>query len=50
MTYTYRATSYQAVVNGVTGRMGGTYPVSWIKVALIVIALLIVIAVLAATQ
>lgn len=50
MTYTYRGTSHQAVVNGVTGRMGGTYPVSWIKVALIVIALLIIIAILASVQ
>lgn len=48
--YNYGGRTYQAVVNGVTGRMGGTYPVSWIKVALIVIALLIVVAILASTQ
>lgn len=48
--YTYRGKQYQAVVNGVTGRMGGSYPVSWIKVALIVIALLIVLAILASNQ
>ena len=50
LSYTYRGRSYQAVVNAVTGRMGGTYPVSWIKVALIVLALLVVLAVIASTQ
>lgn len=50
LTYTYRGTSYQAVVNGVTGRMGGTYPVSWIKVALLVLAVVIVLAILASAS
>ncbi|WP_239490073.1 hypothetical protein [Luteitalea sp. TBR-22] len=44
MTYMYRAQSYQLVVNGSNGRMGGTYPVSWVKVALIIVAILIVLA------
>ncbi len=43
MTYMYRGTAYQVVVNASTGRMGGTYPVSWVKVALIVVAILIVL-------
>lgn len=50
LSYTYRGQSYQAVVNAVTGRMGGTYPVSWIKVALIVLVLLVVVTILASTQ
>lgn len=50
LNYTYRGQTYQAVVNGVTGRMGGTYPVSWIKVALLVLAVLVVLAILASTQ
>ena len=43
LSYTYRGAKYQAVVNAVTGRMGGTYPVSWIKVALIVLVILTVL-------
>jgi predicted RNA-binding Zn-ribbon protein involved in translation (DUF1610 family) len=45
MTYVYRAKPYQVVVNACNGRMGGTYPISWIKVALIILAILIVIAI-----
>jgi predicted RNA-binding Zn-ribbon protein involved in translation (DUF1610 family) len=43
MTYVYRQTSYQVVVNASNGRMGGTYPISWVKVALIIAAILIVL-------
>ena len=43
MTYVYRGSSYQVVVNASNGRMGGTYPISWIKVALIIAAILIVL-------
>jgi Zn finger protein HypA/HybF involved in hydrogenase expression len=51
LTYTYGAANYQVVVNGVTGRIAGTRPWSWIKIALLVIVALIVIAVFAmATQ
>ena len=45
MTYVYRASPYQVVVNASNGRMGGTYPISWVKVALIIIAILIVLAI-----
>ena len=44
MTYTYKATSYQVVVNGVTGKMSGGRPWSWIKIALLVLLAIIVIA------
>jgi hypothetical protein len=44
MTYVYRRQSYQVVVNGSNGRMGGTYPLSWVKIALIIAAVLIVLA------
>ena len=37
MTYVYGATSYQVVVNGVTGTIAGSRPWSWIKIALLVI-------------
>jgi len=41
MTYVYGAKSYQVIVNGVTGTITGSRPWSWIKVALLVLALLI---------
>ena len=43
MTYVYRRTPYQVVVNASNGRMGGTYPISWVKVGLIIAAILIVL-------
>ena len=43
LSYTYRGRSYQVVGNGVTGSMAGEHPWSWIKIALLVIAALIVI-------
>jgi hypothetical protein len=44
LTYTFGATAYQVLVNGYTGKMDGTYPVSWWKVlGLIVLALIAVV-------
>lgn len=43
MTYTYGAKTYQVVVNGVTGQMAGSHPWSWVKILLLVIAVLIII-------
>lgn len=43
MTYQYRTTSYQVVVNGVTGEMSGGRPWSWVKIALLVLLALIVL-------
>jgi hypothetical protein len=37
MTYKYRTTSYQVVVNGVTGKISGGRPWSWIKITLLVL-------------
>jgi predicted RNA-binding Zn-ribbon protein involved in translation (DUF1610 family) len=45
MTYVYGRQSYQVVVNGSNGRMGGTYPISWLKVAFIVVAILLILAI-----
>jgi len=39
----YGATSYQVIVNGVTGTIAGSRPYSWIKVTLLVIALLLLL-------
>jgi hypothetical protein len=43
LTYTYRAKSFQVAVNGVTGKIAGGHPLSWVKIALIVIAVLLVL-------
>jgi Zn finger protein HypA/HybF involved in hydrogenase expression len=43
MTYVYSGKSYQVVVNGVTGGIAGSRPYSWIKVALLALALLLVL-------
>jgi hypothetical protein len=42
LTYTYGHTVYQVVANGVTGKMAGDRPWSWIKIALLIIIGLIV--------
>ena len=42
LTYSYGAKGYQAVMNGFTGAIQGEYPKSWIKVTLLVIAVVIV--------
>jgi hypothetical protein len=41
LTYTYGARVYQVAANGVTGKMAGGRPWSWIKIALLVIVVLI---------
>jgi Zn finger protein HypA/HybF involved in hydrogenase expression len=50
MTYIYGAKSYQVVVNGVTGKMAGGRPWSWVKILLLVIAALIVLALYASNS
>ena len=42
LTYVYGASSYQVVVNGVTGRISGSRPWSWIKVSLVILLAVIV--------
>lgn len=37
-TYTHHGRGYQAVVNGVTGKVSGARPWSWVKIALAVVA------------
>lgn len=43
-TYTYGKKSFQVVVNGYTGKMAGEHPLSWIKITLAVIAVILVVA------
>ena len=42
VTYDFHAKSYQVVANGVTGQVAGERPWSWIKIALLILAVLIV--------
>jgi hypothetical protein len=50
MTYVYGRTSYQVVVNGVTGRIAGSRPWSWIKIALLVLVIVLILGLLASVQ
>jgi DNA-directed RNA polymerase subunit RPC12/RpoP len=43
LTYSYGAKAYQAAMNGFTGAISGEYPKSWIKVTLLVIAIIVVV-------
>jgi len=46
LTYVYGRTSYQVIINGVTGQIAGSRPWSWIKVTLLVLLIAIVAIVL----
>lgn len=41
--YTYGAKTFQIVVNGYTGSIAGRHPLSWVKITLAVLALLVVL-------
>ena len=43
--YTYGSKTYQVIVNGYTGAIAGKHPLSWIKITLAIIAVLIVVAI-----
>lgn len=45
--YTYGSQIYQIVVNGYTGQIAGKHPLSWVKIALLVLTILIVIVIFA---
>lgn len=46
LSYLYRKTSYQVVINGVTGTIAGGRPWSWVKISLLVILAIIILIVL----
>jgi DNA-directed RNA polymerase subunit RPC12/RpoP len=48
LTYTYGAKSFQVVVNGYTGAIAGKHPLSWIKIMLAILAVIIVIGIIIA--
>jgi hypothetical protein len=43
LTYVYRTSSYQVLINGVTGQIAGSRPWSWIKIAFAILCALIVL-------
>ena len=48
LAYNYGSSSFQVVINGYTGKIAGVHPLSWIKIALAVLAALIVIGIIVA--
>jgi hypothetical protein len=48
LAYTYGSQRYQVVVNGYTGSIAGTHPLSWVKITLAILAALIVIFIIVA--
>ena len=44
LTYDYGSRSFQVVINGYTGAIAGKHPLSWVKIMLAVLAVIIVIA------
>ena len=50
LTYNFKSHPYQMVVNGYTGQMAGEYPKSWVKIALLVLAAIIVLIVILMLQ
>lgn len=41
LTYDYAGRSYQVVINGYTGAVAGHYPKSWVKICLVILAMLL---------
>jgi hypothetical protein len=50
LTYQFRAKPYQVVINGYTGTIAGRYPKSWVKITLLVLAILIAVIIFLALQ
>ena len=50
LAYNYGARTFQVLVNGYTGRIAGEQPYSWVKIALAVLAVLIVLMIIAWLQ
>ncbi|MEO7932023.1 MAG: zinc ribbon domain-containing protein [Chthoniobacterales bacterium] len=50
LTYTYGSKNFTVVINGFTGQIAGKYPLSWIKIILVTLAVLIVIGIIIAAN
>jgi Zn finger protein HypA/HybF involved in hydrogenase expression len=48
ISYTYGSKVYQIVINGYTGAIAGKHPLSWVKITLFVLAIVIVVAIILA--
>ena len=48
LTYTYGSKNFTVVINGYTGKIAGKYPLSWMKIFMTVLAVLIVLGIIAA--
>jgi hypothetical protein len=43
LTYNYGARTFQVAVNGATGKVTGEYPISWVKVAIVTMLVILAI-------
>ena len=50
LTYTYGTKTYQVTVNGATGKIGGEYPLSWVKITIAIVIVLIILGIFMAAQ
>jgi Zn finger protein HypA/HybF involved in hydrogenase expression len=50
LTYNYGSKSYQVAVNGVTGKIDGEYPLSWVKIMIVTVLALIVLGIILANS
>lgn len=50
LTYTYGTKTYQVTVNGATGKIGGEYPLSWVKITIAIVIGLIILGIFFASQ
>ena len=47
LSYNYVGKPFQVLINGYTGTVAGHYPKSWIKITLLVLAILIAVVIIA---
>lgn len=47
LSYVYGTRSYQVAVNGCTGKIGGKYPLSWVKILIVSVIVLLIISLIA---
>jgi hypothetical protein len=50
LTYTYGTKTYQVAVNGATGKIGGEYPLSWVKITIAIVIGLIILGIILGSQ
>lgn len=50
LTYTYGAKNFTVIINGYTGQIAGKYPLSWLKIFFVILAIIILIGIIVASQ